>query len=257
MTDQPIDPFRAPGTWLRAALHAQFDAVEDAVRALGITVWSMREYEADDALATAARRFADEVDQVRILTPDKDLAQCLRGDRVVQVDRRQKKVTDEAAFRAARGFAPESVPDFLGLTGDTADGIPGLPGFGDKGASLLLGAYGHIENIPELPFHWTVKPRGALQLAATLSARREEAFLYRQLATLVDTVPLGESLDGLRFAGVPRAGFEAWCDSMGVTTMKSAPRRWRASTRYPQRRSRERIIFCRQRRRLFGAPGFR
>ncbi len=115
-------------------LRAQFDPVEEAVRALGVTVWSMHEHEADDALASGARRFADEVGQVRIMTPDKDLAQCLRGDRVVQVDRRQRKVTDEATFRAARGYGPASVPDFLALTGDTADGIPGLPGFGEKSA---------------------------------------------------------------------------------------------------------------------------
>jgi len=208
-------------------LRAQFDPVEEAVRALGVTVWSMNEHEADDALASGARRFAEEVGQVRIMTPDKDLAQCLRGDRVVQVDRRQRKVTDETAFRAARGYGPASVPDFLGLTGDTADGIPGLPGFGEKGTSLLIGAYEHIEAIPDLPSRWTVKPRGALQLAATLAARREEALFYRKLATLVDTVPLAESLDELRFRGVPRARFEAWCDAVGANTLRTTPRRWR------------------------------
>ena len=207
-------------------LRAQFDPVEEAVRAMGVTVWSMNEHEADDGLASGARRFADEVDQVRIMTPDKDLAQCLRGDRVVQVDRRQRKVTDEATFRAARGYGPASVPDFLGLTGDTADGIPGLPGFGEKSTSILIGAYTHIEAIPDLPSRWTVKPRGALQLAATLAARREEALFYRTLATLVDTVPLAESLDELRFRGVPRARFEAWCDTVGAHTLRTAPRRW-------------------------------
>ena len=207
-------------------LRAQFDPVEEAVRALGVTVWSMREHEADDGLASGARRFADEVGQVRIMTPDKDLAQCLRGDRVVQVDRRQRKVTDEATFRAARGYGPASVPDFLGLTGDTADGIPGLPGFGEKSASILVGAYGHIEAIPDLPSRWTVKPRGAMQLAATLAAHREEALFYRTLATLVDDVPLAESLDDLRFRGVPRARFEAWCDTVGANTLRTAPRRW-------------------------------
>jgi 5'-3' exonuclease len=207
-------------------LRAQFDPVEEAVRALGVTVWSMDEHEADDALASGARRFAAEVGQVRIMTPDKDLAQCLRGDRVVQVDRRQRKLTDEAAFRTARGFGPASVPDFLALTGDTADGIPGLPGFGDKGAALLIGAYAHIEAIPDEPLRWTVKPRGALQLAATLAAQREEALFYRRLATLIDTVPLAESLDDLRFRGVPRARFEAWCDAVGATTLRTVPRRW-------------------------------
>jgi 5'-3' exonuclease len=207
-------------------LRVQFDPVEEAVRALGVTVWSMREHEADDGLASGARRFAGEVGQVRILSPDKDLAQCLRGDRVVQVDRRQRKVTDEAAFRAARGYGPESVPDFLALTGDTADGIPGLPGFGEKSAGRLIGAYGHLEAIPDDPSRWTVKPRGALQLAATLAERREEALFYRTLATLIETVPLAESLDDLRFRGVPRAGFEAWCDAVGANTLRTTPKRW-------------------------------
>jgi 5'-3' exonuclease len=207
-------------------LRAQFDPVEEAVRAIGVTVWSMREHEADDGLASGARRFAGQVGQVRIMSPDKDLAQCLRDERVVQVDRRQRKVTDEATFRAARGFAPTSVPDFLALTGDTADGIPGLPGFGDKGAGLLVGAYEHLEAIPDDPLLWTVKPRGAAQLAATLSARREEALFYRKLATLVDDVPLGESLDELRFRGVPRTRFAAWCDAVGAGTLRATPRRW-------------------------------
>jgi 5'-3' exonuclease len=207
-------------------LRAQFDPVEEAVRALGVVVWSMREHEADDGLASGARKFTGEVDQVRIMTPDKDLAQCLRGDRVVQVDRRQRKTTDEATFRATRGYAPTSVPDFLGLTGDTADGIPGLRGFGDKSASLLIGAYQHIEAIPDEPSRWTVKPRGALQLAATLAAARADALFYRKLATLVDDVPLAESLEDLRFRGVPRARFEAWCDAVGAHTLRTAPRRW-------------------------------
>jgi 5'-3' exonuclease len=209
-------------------LRAQFDAVEAAVAALGIVVWSMRDHEADDAMATAATRFAADTEQVRLLTPDKDLAQCLRGERVVQVDRRQKKTTDAATFRATRGFAPESVPDFLALVGDTADGIPGLAGFGDKAASLLLGAYPHLEDIPAHPYQWTVKPRGALKLAATLATHREEAWLYRKLATLVDDVPLTSSLPELHFRGIPRARFEDWCDALGVTTMKSAPRRWQS-----------------------------
>jgi 5'-3' exonuclease len=208
-------------------LHAQFGAVEEAVAALGVTVWSMREFEADDALASAACRFRGEVEQVRILTPDKDLGQCLIGQRVVQIDRRQRKITDEAALRARRGFGPGSIPDFLALTGDTADGIPGLPGFGEVSAGALLAAYGHLEQIPEFPSNWSVKPRGALQLAATLTEHREEALLYRTLATLVETVPLPQSLADLEFRGVPRAWFEAWCDKIGATTLKTTPKRWR------------------------------
>jgi 5'-3' exonuclease len=207
-------------------LRAQFDTVEEAVRALGVVVWSMREHEADDALATGARRFRDQVEQVRIMTPDKDLGQCLLGERVVQIDRMRKTVTTEASFRANRGFGPASMPDFLALTGDTADGIPGLPGFGEKSASTLLGAYPHIEHIPLLVHQWKVKPRGALQLAATLAERRDEALEYRVLATLVDDVPLGESLQDLEWKGVPRARFEAWCDRLGATTVRTMVRRW-------------------------------
>jgi 5'-3' exonuclease len=210
-------------------LRAQFDTVETAVRALGIAVWSMREFEADDGLAAGAHRFADQVDQVRIMTPDKDLGQCLRGERVVMVDRRQNKVTDEATFRARRGFGPRSMPDYLALTGDTADGIPGLAGFGDKSASLVIGAYQRLENIPDDVRAWTVLPRGAPQLAATLAAQRADALLYRKLATLVETAPCAQSLDEVRFSGVPRDQFEAWCDTLGVQTMRAAPRRWRAA----------------------------
>ena len=197
------------------------------MRALGVVVWSMREHEADDALATGARRFRDQAEQVRILTPDKDLGACLRGDRVVQVDRRQRKVTDEAAFRTLRGFAPQSMPDYLALTGDTADGIPGLTGFGEKSAGAAAGCLPPPGTHPRHAFQWTVKPRGALQLAETLAEHMPKALLYRELATLVETVPLAESLEDLRFRGVPRAAFEAFCDSVGVTGgLRTTPRRW-------------------------------
>jgi len=207
-------------------LHAQFDPVEEAVRAIGVTVWSMKEHEADDGLATGALVYRDQVEQVRIMTPDKDLGQCILGERVVQVDRRQRKVTDEAAFRALRGFGPRSMPDFLGLTGDTADGIPGRKGFGEKGASMLIGAYEHLENIPLRAEQWKVKPRGALNLAATFAEHREDALFYRKLATLVETVPLRESLDDLLWRGVPRTEFLSWCDRLGANTLKTMPRRW-------------------------------
>jgi 5'-3' exonuclease len=232
--DNPIRSFRNdlyPGyksdEGVPPELHSQFDAAEDAVRAIGVAVWSMDEYEADDALATGARRFREEVEQVRIMTPDKDLGQCVLGDRVVQVDRRQRKVTNEAAFRAERGFGPHSMPDFLALTGDSADGFPGLPGFGKKTASMLLGVYEHLEDIPTYAMNWKVQPRGALQLATTLAAHREEAFLYRKLATLIETVPLKDSLKDLEFRGVSKARFEKWCDEFGVARLKSMPRRWR------------------------------
>ena len=207
-------------------LRSQFDAAEDAIRAIGVTAWSMREYEADDGLATGARKFRDQVDQVRIMTPDKDLGQCIQGDRVVQVDRRQRKVTNESAFRADRGFGPDSMADFLALAGDSADGFPGLPGFGKKTAAMLLGVYQRIENIPADSSKWSVKPRGALQLAATLVEHRADALLYRKLATLVDTVPLTETLDDLKFKGVPRERFERWCDELGIQRLKTVPKRW-------------------------------
>jgi 5'-3' exonuclease len=233
--DNPIRSFRNdlyPGyksdEGVPPELRAQFDSVEDAMRALGVAVWSMREHEADDGLASGAARFAAQegVEQVRIMTPDKDLGQCIRGDKVVQVDRRQRKLTDEAAFRAQRGFPPRSMPDYLALTGDTADGFPGLPGFGEKSAGLVIGAYQHLENIPVYPHQWTVKPRGALALAATLNERREEALLYRRLATLVETAPVAASLEEVRFRGVPRAAFGRWCDELGATTLRATPRRW-------------------------------
>lgn len=204
-------------------LRAQFDGVERAVRAIGVVVWSMRQHEADDGLASGAKRFREQVDQVRIMTPDKDLGQCLRGEKVVQIDRRQKKLITEATFREQRGFGPESMPDFLALTGDSADGIPGLSGFGEKGAGVLLGAYKHLEKIPRDAADWSVKPRGAPQLAATLAAGMADALLYRRLAMLVEDAPVSETLEELRFRGVPRADFDAWCDEVGVTTMKKLP----------------------------------
>jgi 5'-3' exonuclease len=224
--DNPIRSFRNdlwPGyksdEGVPPELLAQFDAVEEATRALGVTVWSMREWEADDALATGAARYRDAVDQVRILTPDKDLAQCLSGQRVVQVDRIRNRDVDEAALLARRGIRPESVPDFLALVGDDADGIPGLPGFGEKTASRLLAEYVHLEHIPRAPARWPAAIRGATQLAHELATGWEAALLYRRLATLVTDVPLPEALDALRWRGVPRVAFERWCGALDARAM--------------------------------------
>lgn len=232
--DNPIESFRndlfagyKTGEGMDPVLYAQLDPVEEAVRALGVTVWSMDRWEADDALASAAARFEGEFEQIRVMTPDKDLGQRVRGRRVIQVDRVRKKEIDEDALRTTWGVGPESIPDLLALIGDTADGIPGLPGIGEKTAAQLLGAYRHLESIPADPAEWTVKIRGAANVAATLASMREEALLYRRLATLSLDVPMPESKDALAFRGVPRAEFEAWCDRMGVTTMKARPRRWR------------------------------
>jgi 5'-3' exonuclease len=210
-----------------AELLAQFDRVEEATRAIGVVVWSMDRWEADDALATGAARWGAEVDQVRILTPDKDLGQCIRGERVVQVDRMRKKLIDETGLLAVRGVLPESIPDYLALVGDTADGIPGIKGFGEKTAAALLREYVHVERIPQNARDWKVNVRGAAALAPLLAASRDEVLLYRTLATLVTDVPLTESLDDLRWRGVPRAAFNAWCDELGLSdAMRARPTRY-------------------------------
>jgi len=234
--DNPIRSFRNdlfPGykteEGVPPELLAQFDAAEEAARSLGMVVWSMREFEADDALASGAARFRTQVEQVRILSPDKDLGQCLSGDRVVQVDRIRSRVVDEAALRARRGIAPGSVPDFLALVGDAADGIPGLPGFGEKTASALLAGFLHLEAIPREASRWPASVRGAATLAATLVSGWESALLYRRLATLVPHVPLGESLDDLRWRGIPRDRFEPWCARMGADRLLAAMRRREAA----------------------------
>jgi 5'-3' exonuclease len=146
----------------------------------------------------------------------------------VQVDRRQEKELDEDAVRAKLGVPPASVPDLLALIGDDADGIPGLKGFGEKGAAMLLNAYGHLEAIPDDASQWTVKPRGAEKLAATLREHRKDALLYRKLATLVTDAPLKESLADLEWKGVPKERFLAMCDRLGLTTLKTRPKRWAA-----------------------------
>lgn len=226
--DNPVRSFRndlfggyKTGDGVPPPLLAQFDRVEQAMRAMGVTVWSMDRWEADDALATGAARWAGEVEQVRLLTPDKDLGQCLRGRRVVQVDRVRARVIDEDALLALRGIRPASVPDYLALVGDAADGIPGLAGFGAKSAAALLRRYEHLEDIPARQADWDVPLRGASRLAASLREGLPQARLYRTLATLLTDVPLPGSLDSLRYTGVS-AKFEAWCDEV------RAPSRLRA-----------------------------
>jgi 5'-3' exonuclease len=235
--DNPVRSFRNdlfPGykteEGVPLELLAQFDEAEEAARALGLVVWPMREYEADDALASAAARYRAQLEQVRILSPDKDLGQCLAGSRVVQVDRIRDRVIDEAALRTRRGIAPESVPDFLALVGDEADGIPGLAGFGERTASALLASHVHLEGIPREAARWPASVRGAAALAATLSSEWESALLYRRLATLVFTVPLAESLDDLRWPGIPTDRFEDWCGRMGADRLRAAERRLTAGT---------------------------
>jgi len=207
-------------------LRAQFDLAEEATRALGVVVWSMAEHEADDALATAAARFRDRVDQVRILTPDKDLGQAIVGTRVVQVDRMRERVIDEDELFRRRGLPPASIPDWLALVGDAADGYPGIAGFGEKTAAALLRAFGHLERIPADAASWPPEVRGAARLAATLKSEMDDAMLYRKLATLVDDVPLLEGLDDLAWKGVPRPAFEAFCRNVQSRDLLERPARW-------------------------------
>jgi 5'-3' exonuclease len=164
---------------------------------------------------------------VRLLTPDKDLGQSIRGARVVQVDRARNRVIDEEELMRARGIAPASLPDWLALVGDSADGIPGITGFGERTAATLLRAFGHIEAIPRDGRGWPAAVRGAGRLAATLTAEMEQALLYRKLATLLDDVPLRESLEDLAWRGVPRDAFLAWCERAGAgSDIRERPQRW-------------------------------
>jgi 5'-3' exonuclease len=198
-------------------LLAQFGLAERAAAALGLVVWPMVEFEADDALATAAARWTSDpgVERVVICTPDKDLAQCVRGSRVVCMDRRRRSVLDEPGVIAKFGVGPGSIPDWLALVGDDADGIPGIPGWGAKSAASVLARYGRIEAIPDDASRWGVTVRCAPQLASTLAGLRAEAGLYKTLATLRDDVPLAETLDDLEWHGASRAELAAFCREIG------------------------------------------
>jgi 5'-3' exonuclease len=195
------------------ALWAQFPLAERAARALGVVVWPMVEFEADDALATAAARFAHDpsVDEVAILSPDKDLAQCVVGQRVVCIDRIRRTRLDEPRVREKFGVSPRSIPDWLALVGDSADGIPGLPRWGEKSSSTILARYVHLDAIPDDASKWDVPLRGADALAASLRAYRKDALLYRTLATLRRDVPLPESLPDLCWRGVDPDELTAVC----------------------------------------------
>ncbi len=206
------------GEGVEPELMAQFDLAERASRALGITTWSMIEFEADDALATAARRHARDpaVDRVLICTPDKDLAQMVVGDRVVCVDRRRGLVLGEDGVRQKFGVGPDSIPDWLALVGDSADGIPGVPRWGAKSAAAVLSHYGHLESIPPDARAWRVQVRGAGALADSLDQHRAAALLYRRLATLRTDVPLPEEIGDLRWRGPCREPLGALCAELGV-----------------------------------------
>jgi 5'-3' exonuclease len=212
-------------------LLAQFPVAEEAIVALGLPLWAMVELEADDALATAAARFADDpaVGQVLICTPDKDLAQCVRDGRVVLRDRRRDLVYDDAGVRAKWGVPPAAIPDWLALVGDAADGFPGIKGFGAVSASSLLAAFGTLEGIREAPVtSWPGSVRGAPRLADTLHGSWSEALLFRQLATLRLDAPIRERTAAeLRWPGTDAGAWAAFCDRWELPGLRRRPHRWR------------------------------
>jgi len=227
--DRVIESFRnglfpgyKTGEGLEPELRDQFPLAEELVAALGIRVWPMVEFEADDALATAAARYSahDEVDQVCIASPDKDLAQCVVGNQVVCLDVRRELVYDEALVQEKFGVPPASIPDYLALVGDAADGIPGIPRWGAKSSAAVLSEYGSLEEIPHDPEQWSVKVRGAGSLARELAQAGDEAHLYKQLATLRRDVPLEESVEDLEWRGPDLPRLEAVCARLGDTRLR-------------------------------------
>ena len=209
-TDHVIESFRndlwedyKDGSGIEPELRSQFELLEDALRTLGVPVWAMVEYEADDALAagTAIAATDNRVEQVLICTPDKDLAQCVVGYRIVQFDRRNRRIINAEGVKKKFGVLPESIPDYLALVGDSADGYPGLPGWGAKSTATLLGRYKHLEEIPRRAIDWDVSVRSATQLAATLKDQLELAKLFRRIATLAVDAPVSQSVDELEWAG--------------------------------------------------------
>jgi 5'-3' exonuclease len=231
-TDHVIESFRngmwpgyKTGAGVDADLMAQFPLLEEALEALGVRVWAMVEQEADDALAAAAALAAadDRVEQVLILTPDKDLAQCVNEARVVQLDRRNRKVFDEAGVREKFGVGPASIPDWLALVGDSADGFPGLPGWGAKSASAVLARYEHLETIPEQAGSWEVAVRSSAKLAQTLAEQRDHAMLFRHLATLRVDAPVGK-VDEWRWLG-PTPALDEWAQRLDARGIVARARR--------------------------------
>ncbi len=232
-TDHVVESFRndlwpdyKDSSGIEEELLSQFGLLENSLRAMGVVVWPMVEYEADDALAAgAAMAAADErVEQVLVCTPDKDLAQCVVGERIVQFDRRKRAIIDEDGVIAKFGVAPKSIPDYLGLVGDAADGFPGLPGWGAKSTSAVLARYGHIEEIPARAIDWEVEVRGAERLASTLVEGYQEALLFRKLATLVVEGPIDADVDRLKWSG-PNSEFGPVCEVLedeGLLTRAAA-----------------------------------
>ena len=232
-TDHIIESFRndlwpgyKTGAGIDPALRSQFELLEEALSLAGVTVWAMVEFEADDALAAAAEKAAADprVDRILIATPDKDLAQCVRGSRIVQWDRRRRVTLDEDAVVQKFGVPPASIPDYLALVGDAADGYPGLPGWGQKSAAAVLAKYRHIENIPADWREWRVNAVSPGALAATLAEQMEYALLFRRLATLRRDVAVFDDVEQLRWRG-PQPAFEAMAQRLhsAVTERRRRP----------------------------------
>jgi 5'-3' exonuclease len=233
-TDHVIESFRnqlwpgyKTGEGIDPDLFSQFHLLEEVLSAAGVVVWPMVEFEADDALAAAAVAAGRDsrVEHVIICTPDKDLAQCVRGSRIVQLDRRTRVTRDEAGVVQKFGVSPESIPDYLALVGDSADGYPGLPGWGAKSSAAVLAKFVHLESIPADWREWHVKAANASALADTLSRERGHALLFRTLATLRTDIPLFDNVDQLRWSG-PTPEFEVLAARLdAATTTKAAKTR--------------------------------
>ncbi len=226
-TDHVIESFRndlwpgyKDGSGIDPDLFAQFPLMEDALESMGIVVWRMVETEADDGLASGATVAAADprVERVFVCTPDKDLAQCVDGTRVVQFDRRARKIIDAKGVVEKFGVVPQSIPDYLALVGDSADGDPGLEGWGKKSAATVLAYYHHIEQIPDDQSDWNVEVRGASRLSATLRANRDLALLFRKIATVVRDAPVSPTVDELRWAG-PTGQFQSFARTIGAPNM--------------------------------------
>ena len=241
-TDRVIESFRndlysgyKSSAGMPPELLTQFPIAEQAIEALGLVLWPMVEFEADDAIGAACRRFAVDpaVERIFICTPDKDMAQLVEGERIVLLDRRRRITYDEAGVWEKWGVAPTSIPDWLALVGDSSDGFPGLTGWGAKSAAAVLARYPHLEDIPEKAFAWDVaRLRGGPVLAATLREHWDDALLFRSLARLrsvEDGVPIPQtSPEDLRWQGTPRARWEAFCDQWGLASLRNRPHRWLA-----------------------------
>ena len=219
-TDHVIESFRnelwsdyKDSSGVPEDLLSQFWLLEDVLRAMGVLVWAMKEYEADDALAAGAEIAGrdSKVEQVLICTPDKDLGQCVVGDRIVQFDRRQRKILNEQAVIEKFGVGPESIPDWLALVGDSADGFPGLPGWGPKAAATILSRYKHIEKIPKNYQDWAISLRGVDRLAAVFREQHDRVLLFKKLATLVTAGPVQSDVNSMKWKG-PAPEFRTYCE---------------------------------------------